>query len=458
MLPQVGDFFSYLGVFLEYTWWFWAYLFLWPLFRSTWRFWREELYVHNERMEAFVPTMFEIKIPRETLMSPKAMEQVLTAIHALKNEPGDLEEWWIDGEVNDWHSLEIVSLGGEVHLYVRVTRQVRNKLVQAAFFAFYPDVEIIEVEDYVSRLPSSMAELHAQGYDLWGAELMLQREDAYPIKLYSDFESPDENKQYDPVSALIEILAKAHKEQIAAIQILIAPIGSEWVHHYHDLVEKLSKRKDESHPTSFASSMNFKAGPMPAVGGDAHGEDMGGKFFKSFLRSPGETEVLEAVEKNLSKPAFETVIRFIYLSPQPLFDDTFPRRGITGAFNQYAATDLNSFKRNDKVATRVKIFDFPYIFPNIRKEYRKARMLYNYRGRNMPPETFMGKLMTSYFMNWNFGTKPFHLTTQCLATIFHPPTAMVLTGPHIKRMDSKKAGPPAGLAIFGEETEIERYQ
>src|SRR3989338_5252647 len=104
-----------IGFVLQRTWWFWAYLLVWPLFRSTWRAWREEVYIHHEEINEFKCTLFEIIIPREINVSPRGMKQVLSAIHHLKNAPGDLEEWWIDGEVTRWHSLEIASMGGEVH-------------------------------------------------------------------------------------------------------------------------------------------------------------------------------------------------------------------------------------------------------------------------------------------------------------------------------------------------------
>ena len=46
----------------------------------------------------------------------------------------------------------------------------------------------------------------------------------------------------------------------------------------------------------------------------------------------------------------------------------------------------------------------------------------------------------------------------CLATVFHPPGYLALTGPHVKRVESRKGGPPAGLAIFGGEENVEKLQ
>jgi len=34
---------------------------------------------------------------------------------------------------------------------------------------------------------------------------------------------------------------------------------------------------------------------------------------------------------------------------------------------------------------------------------------------------------------------------------------VVVTEPHIRHLESRRAGPPAGLSIFGEEKEIEKF-
>lgn len=76
----------------------------------------------------------------------------------------------------------------------------------------------------------------------------------------------------------------------------------------------------------------------------------------------------------------------------------------------------------------------------------------------MPPELQFWRLITSKPLNPNFLSRSFVMTTEEIATLFHPPTSVVLTTPHIQEVESKKAGPPAGLAIFGDEKEIERFQ
>ncbi|HEY4475436.1 MAG TPA: hypothetical protein VJB92_01805, partial [Candidatus Paceibacterota bacterium] len=365
----------------------------------------------------------------------QAMEKVLEGMHSLRNAPGNLREKWWDGEVTRWFALEMVSFGGEIHFYVRIYHKQRN-LVEAAFFSYYPDIEIVEAEDYVDKFPSSVKEMNQQGFDLWGSEMVYDREEAYPIKTYFDFESPEEEKQFDPISVFLEVLGKIKKEEIVGIQILIAPADLKWYRAWEGLLSKMKepkvkKEKSESQVETFA---------------------------RLIARSPGETDVLKAVEKNLSKPAFDTILRFIYLAPKKGFYDSYARRGLAGAFNQYASLDMNKFRQNYTVSTRTQIWYYPFIFPVRRNDYRKQRLLYTFIHREVPPETWMGRFITSYVFNLNFASRYFKMNTECLATIFHPPTFTVLTAPHVKRVESRKASPPAGLAIFGDEKAIEKFK
>lgn len=411
-----------------YIWWLIAAMILMPLFVSSWLFWRRDTYKHRLRY-----VTLEIKIPREIKRSIKAMEQVFTAIHNLKNLAGDFQELYVDGEITRPYHLELVSFGGDIHFYIRAYFKQKN-LVEAAFGSFYTDVELVEVDDYLDRIPSSIKELYGQNYDMYGAEVVLARPPMYPIRSYMEFESPAEEKEYDPISVFIEVLSKVKKEEFFGYQIIITP-KVHWSLEYNQEADKLKESKIKVDPNV----------PIPQF-----------RF-----RSPGEEDTLKAVENNLSKPCFETTVRLLYLSPRNLFYDSFARRAVTSTFNQYGSHSLNSFKINYNTATLAKVWHFPYVFPKIRNNYRKARLLYNYRHREFMPHEFMGKLITSTFWNWN-DKSPHHLqmylSTESLATIFHPPTVYVLTAPHVERLESRKAGPPAGLAIFGEEEDIQKFE
>ena len=424
-----------------------------PLFLSTWMFYINEYFKTHIKW-----VLLEIKVPREIDKSPRAMEQVLSTIHSLRNIPTDVEEkYWI-GEVTRWTSLEIVSIGGEIHFYIRLYYKQRS-LFEAAFFSFYKDVELVEVDDYVDTFPQTVQEMYKEGYDLWGGELFLAKASAYPIKSYVDFEAIEEEKQFDPISSFLEVLAKVKPEERVAIQFLIAPAAAEWKKEYNVLIEKLKHQKKEGTTKTAQSLLNFPGGPLPALGTKMgeKGDEGFKELARTFSRSPGETNVLRAVENNLSKRAFKTIIRFVYFSPKSLFYDSFARRGIAGAFNQYADLDLNYFLINYRVATRTKLWNRPFFFPKTRNEIKKQRLLRNFYRRDLPPETVMGKVLTSSLWQWNIHTRSFQLSTESVATLFHPPTRLVLTAPHMVRVESRKTGPPAGLAIFGDEEKIEQF-
>lgn len=415
--------------FFLYAWPIILFFLVWPLLVSLWLFIRQHQFKEDIKW-----TLLELRIPREVKKSPQAMEQVLAGIHSLRNAPGDISEKYWEGEVTYWWSLEIVSFGGEVRFFIRSPKG-RTQLVHALFYSYYPDVEVVEVQDYMEQFPHTVEEMYERGFDLWGTEMILANESAYPIKTYENFEHMEEEKQFDPISTFLEILGAIRKEETVGIHFLIAPASQKWGEEFEDVVEELKT------PKTFAVGMDEETGgrEVPIPHSDTH------------------KEVLKAVEENLSKPAFDALLRFVYLSPKQGFSDAFPRRGLAGAFNQYSALNLNGFRANVKVATRTRIWNRPHVFPKIRLWYRKQRMLYCYRKREVPPETWMGRFVTSYLFNWNFGSKRFLMNTKCLATLFHPPTAVVLTAPHIKRVESRRAGPPAGLAIFGEEGDIERF-
>lgn len=443
------------GTVLYYTWWFWLFIVMWPLFEETWLFWRREKFKHEIDF-----VLLELRMPREVRKSPMAMEQVLAAIHSLRNLPGDVKEKWMSGEVTLWYSLELVSLGGEIHFYIRTYRQ-QQSLVEAAFFSYYPDVEVMEVKDYVDDLPENCAELDKSGYDLWGTELVLNKDNAYPIKSYLDFEAPEEEKQYDPISLFLEVLGKVKREEFLGIQLVITPAGDEWRAEGQRLVEELRSQKKGG------SKGGSKGGPgaslgmefphvlpvFPVVKKDGKEEN---EFAKAFMRTPGETDVLKAIEENLAKPGFRTIVRFAYTSPKELFFNPFARRGILGAFNQYSSTDMNSFVPNFETSTGAKIWAWPHILPKRRTLLRKERLLMNYRHRDIPPDNGIGKKIMSIWLNPE-SSEYITLSSRSLATIFHPPSWFVLTAPHVKRVESKKAGPPAGLPIYGGDETIEKY-
>lgn len=422
-------------------------------FENVWLFHRRSLF-----KDSIEWTLLEIQIPREVLKTPRAMEQFFMNLHGLRNVAGDLLEKYIDGEVTLWWSLELASFGGEVHFYIRTPKK-HKKMTEAGLYAQYPTVEIMEVEDYLKSFPDNTKDIYEKGYNLFGGELLLKKEDAYPIITYEQFELSKDEMALDPISAILEVLAGIQKEEMVFVQILVRPAGSEWQEVGKALVDKLIGREKKEEKKSkgaggglveWVRNIILAPAEQPTWGLPAKEEK---KETKDELKklTPGEKEVLEAVEKSIAKPGFETQIRYLYYAPKSIFSTNFARRGLIGAFNQYASPALNSFKGNPFVETRSRWIYFPHIFVARRVEARKQRILHNFRNRRLPEESSWARVQVAHPLNLNLKSKTFILNTAEMATIFHIPSEVVLTSPHIKRLESKRMGPPAGLPIFKEE-------
>lgn len=413
-------------------WWFWLFIGFLLLFLEVWKGYIQESYV----LKILSPVLLELRVPREVLRSPRAMEQVFLTIHALRNYPGNLHEKWWDGEVTLWFSCEIVSIGGELHFYLRVPEKHRN-IIESVLYAHYPDIEIKEAEDYVIRMPTTAEKLLRMGYKFFGSELVLSKPDAYPIKSYIDFEEKVEEKELDPISALLEVMTKIKSEEQIWIQIIIRPVTDSWKKSGELLIQELKEKTAKTRIESKTGVVMFTE------------------------RTPGELETMKAIERNIAKPGFDVVIRYLYLSPEGIFSGTnFAQRGIASAFNQYASEALNKFKHNYFAWTRASYWYWPYIFPQGRLRAKRERMYQNYRNRYMPAESFVPRLPSwSGFhpIDVGIGAQKMGmvLNTEELATLFHLPTSAVLTGPLVKRSEGKKIGPPAGLPIYGEGEELE---
>ena len=394
------------------------------LFVFTWLAWKRAIYKNSIEW-----TLLELRFPREIEKSPKAMEQFLAAIHGVRNEPSDFMDKYLNGEVTLWFSLEIISLEGEIHFYIRTPTKLR-KIVEGNFYAHYPMVDLQEVSDYMDKFPPNVHSLYGQEQDIWGAEVQLVKDEAYPLRTYLQYENIEEAMAVDPIAGMLEVFSRVEKGENLCLQFLIRPATSAWRDKGETLVKKL---KTEGQKTI--------VGPI-------------GEYTDRPIRTPGETQLLKAIEDNVSKSGFETLIRYIYIADVNSMNKDFARRSILSAFNQYSVQDMNSFRRNPHPTTDVKWVYFPWVFVSRRLEARKHRIFYNYRHRKMPEESDLSKILTAHVLNLNFSQRVFVLNTEMLATLFHPPTNIVLTGPIIDRMTAKRMGPPQGLPIYQKDKKV----
>lgn len=401
--------------------WWWLYIpaVLFLFLREVYLFWKNVKYYSSIEW-----VILEIRMPREVEKTPKAMEQVLNGLHGI-HDPLNFKEKWIDGRILLWVSLEIVSRGGSVHFYIRAPKAFQ-RVVENNIYAQYPDAEIFEADDYTNDIPK---EIPHKDYDMWGTDLILVKSDAYPIKTYEAFETEmtKEEKRIDPLASLLEHMSSMGDGEYLWFQILIRPFINErnWKADGEAVVAKIMGRKTplkkKAYPRELGEGIYsvLIEGKPPEMSEEEKSEQV-----SIFRLTPGEQEVVKAIEHNISKIAFETNIRFIYIARNEVFSKAKGVGGTFGVLKQFASQNLNGFKPD---ITKTKV---TYFFKKIRIKYLKRKLLRFYMGRFFPRHR-----------------KPYIFNTEELATLYHFPGKMAVPAPFVQRIEAKKGEPPPTLPI-----------
>jgi len=385
-----------------------------------WLWWRREL---SHKAKEYI--VLEIKIPEEITKPIRAMEDVFASLAIIDITPGNFREKWIEGDSKIWFPLscEIASLGGKTHFFMRIEKPFRQ-IVESAIYSQYPDVEIEEVEDYTKFVPQDIPN---ENWELEGREFKLKKKDCYPIKTYSEFEPREgikEEKRVDPLSTLLEGMATLKEGEHLWIQILLHPAGSDWIEEGKKERNKLVKRPSPKKPKPLIQEAIelFLHGPPKK-------EEKTEMIPPEMKLTPGEKEIVEKIENKISKPGFETSIRYLYLAKRDVFSK-INLHLVTSFFSSYNTEHLNKFKTIAETTTKVKSTFF-WFLDKRRAFLRKRKMFRNYIMR-VPP----------YFPSEK---APCVLNTEELASIFHFPGRRVAPAPLVLRIEAKKAGPPPEL-------------
>lgn len=381
--------------------------------------------------------LIELRVPREILKSPRAMDQILQALSQLQRATHPIKKKYLLGTINPWITLEMVSFGGDVHFYIR-SADYQVGIIKSSFFSYYPDVEIVEVSDYVDQLPQNATDMKIGKMEVRCSDLALKNSPIYQPRTYKDFETPDEAQQFDPISVFMETLASIEKDQFIGIQYNLSHISQNWGRS-----EKFQKEIKALRETKYSDK-------EIAIG-------EGNTFSPMLMRSPRETDILKKVEESCSQSAFDVGIRVLFITPKIKYNDEFASKKVERIFNQYASADLNYFDNSYRSTTGLSPHRSPVFKIRERRHLRKTYQLQAYKYRDTGTST-IAALLQSHWLFWPFRVPETSiLTTETIATLFHPPTNLVLTAPHTQRVESRKMAAPAGLPIYAEESQLSRF-
>lgn len=358
--------------------------------------------------------LLEIKLPLELSKSPAAMELFLNTLYS--PSAGSLTKVYLEGQQRPWFSLELVSINGAVHLYIWCLKGW-SKRVETQLYAEFPEIEVHEVPDYTLTVERNPERLVIGWFGQW----KLAKADPYPIRTYIDYgldKDPKEEFKIDPIVPIIEFLGSLKQGEQAWIQILIQAHAKEGLK-----LGRLIVKPDWRDDIKKEIKKVLKDALLKPDGVDE--KSVSGQHL-----SPGQRTLIESMERTSGKAAFDTMIRSVYFAEKEVFNGV-NIGGLIGSLTQ-----LNSPGFNALVPNFSNSFDNPWQDPFGRqKAKREVALLEAYKRRSFFNPPFR-----------HYHGKPFILTTEELATIFHLPGPVAST-PTLSRLPSKRAEAPANLPI-----------
>jgi len=357
--------------------------------------------------------LLEVKMPRDLVKSPRGMDTALTHLWIASGETTFFHRIWL-GQVYPIFSFEICSFGGSVHFYVSTWEKWRSN-VESAIYSQYPEVELVETEDYASKFvyDPSKEQIYATDHRYE------PRSDAYPLRTYVDYEldkDPKEEYKVDPLATVIEFLSSLKPQEQIWLQIVITnnkdkrhKKGGSWFEtegRYTGLIkEEIDKIRKET------------------VG------DVETERWRTSVRIQQyrQTELIRTMDRNMGKYPFNVGIRGVYIAPPEIFGSQgwFQMRFIWRPFgNPQYANQLRPRRWHTP-------FDYPYQdLWDLRWDLHARRFFDAYRRR----QNFYGKWILPYNM----------MSTEVIASLWHPPSTTVAS-PGLERIPTKKASPPPNL-------------
>ncbi|HEY4497505.1 MAG TPA: hypothetical protein VJC20_01990 [Candidatus Paceibacterota bacterium] len=429
IVEQVFDFWRVFGNF----WYLWLPIALFFLFRESWKGYLRGYFLSNKKW-----ILLEIRVPRDVAKSPKAMESIFAGLHSAGKSIDLVDRYW-KGYENPWFSLEVIGNASGVHFFIWTEAGLR-RLVESQIYAQYPASEITEVPDYARDLPPDVPN---NDWTLWGAEMVLTKPDAYPIRTYEDFTLEDisekeELRKIDPLSSMVEFLGSLEAGEQCWIQFIVRPAGEGWKKEGEALMAKIIGREVKKEENFFQQVLRWVSdfvgslGALLATGAPTASPPDKKDDFSIFKLSPGQQETIKAVERNITKIGFEVGLRWMYIARR----DKFNPVGISalfGIFKQFTSQSLNGFKPYRKTSSMIGYWQYVPKFKAIKEHTKKRRIYRAYRMRGF------------FFPPFN-KVRPFVLSSSELATVYHFP-GIVAGAPAMARIEAKKGSAPPNLPL-----------
>lgn len=311
--------------------------------------------------------------------------------------------------------------------YICIVPKSLKDVIEVIIYSQYPDIKIIESMDYLSTLPPNIPN---NSFDIWGEEYKLKKENIYQINVIkNDLVSDKDSKIIDPITILLETIAKTDYQGMVLIQIVLSQLNDKQKAEYKlqsdnvinkllgkPLIEKKSISKEVLGSLSQVAREMINAASKPEEKKEPSAED---KAKAENLKTKDNFGV------------FGCNFRVAYVSPKAC-TEKFVSSSI-GMFIKYFTSSNNSFEAISDKGIELKVEG---LIPKWLVSFSKAQV-----------ELEMKKDFFQRILNRKLEKKIIVLNSEELASIYHFPFQKV----SVKSLDyitSKENAPPSNLPII----------
>ncbi|MCS7184075.1 MAG: hypothetical protein NZ866_01865 [Patescibacteria group bacterium] len=416
------DFLKFVFGFLFFSWWLILPLIVWYIVKEKHIFIKRIVYRSSLRW-----IFLEIKIPEFVKKTPAAMEEIFYSLHAIYRG-GDMYSKYILGFTPPFYIFELIGHNGKLRFIVRCQERLKD-FVTSRIYSQYPSALIEEIEDPLKDLPWKIPN---PTFNVFGTEYTFTRKEDdgitpknyYPIKTYKVWEILKDEEKIDPISVISEGASYLTDKEWIVLQILAMPVlgtdkefGMEWQIRGQKEVNKLMGRKEKKEPSPFDYIGEFIKNLFLAFFGQqpqwkVGKEEQKGDEVSLMKLSPGEKEIIESIEKKISKPGYWCIIRFSYVAQRDIFSRNIDKNValVMGTLKVFDNPSGNGIVRDTKTITTIDRPISGYIPYLDEKIFFRKRFIWLYT---------KGRFLT------DFPSNRIVLNTEELASIYHVPQEVV---------------------------------
>jgi hypothetical protein len=357
-------------------------------------------------------SFLELKFPSGITKGPRAMEEVFNSLHAIAPDV-EKDLTWINlnlrGFVPKSYVFLIIAHDGKLRFFIRFPTELKE-FIKTRFYSQYPEVQFIEVDDPLATLPPIVPN---SLFDTEIFDVRLNKEDAYPIKTFTDLEYLPKEKQIDPLMTFSEGAWQISNKEWLIFQIFVLPTtpdnqeyGKKWVERGQKVVNKLIGKKEEEKENIWEDieefTINLLLAPFRDPVWKTKEEEKAKEEFNFQKLTPGERKVIELIQQKLAKFGFWCNFRITYIATKDIFENKKDAAIalIGSVLKNFSTEDLNGFSLYPLGISKTGVSP-ERIFHIKRREY------YFFKVYRLPSD------------------KSFVLNSEELATLFHPPMEFV---------------------------------